>query len=449
MTPPNPFDRRDFLKNSAAMSAAFAGLTAEGNRLKAADDKSPDTAGNGKKTSPNDVLRVAVIGVRGRGMDHVGGFLRQSDCRITTICDVDLSVTGKAKAAITAKYGTAPAVEQDFRKVLENKDIDVVSFATPNHWHALGTIWACQAGKDVYVEKPVSHNVSEGRRMVEAARKHNRIVQTGTQCRSHKGIQSAMEFLHSGKLGKVFLAKGLCYKRRDSIGFKPDEAVPSTLNYDLWTGPAEMKPFNPNRLHYNWHWFWNTGNGDLGNQGIHQMDLARWGLGKNEFPKTVMSSGGRLGYKDQAETPNTQMVAFEFDDALMQFEVRGRDTNDELGVRVGDIFYGTEGVLAITSYTNWQAYMGPKLVPGATGSGGGDHYRNFLDSVRARDHKMLNADIEQGHYSSAFCHLGNIAYKLGRKLTINPATESFVNDSEADALLTREYRKGFEVPAKI
>jgi len=448
MTPPNPHDRRDFLKNSAALSAALAGLTAEGARLKAADDAAP-ADNSSKKVGANDVLRVAVVGVRGRGMDHVGGFLRQNDCKIVAICDTDLSVTGKAKKAISEKNGSEPTVYQDVRKLLENKDIDIVSFATPNHWHALGTIWAVQAGKDVYVEKPVSHNVSEGRRMVEAARKYNKIVQTGTQCRSHKGIQSAMEFLHSGKLGQVFLAKGLCYKRRDSIGIQPDSAAPESLNYDLWTGPAEMKPFNANRLHYNWHWYWNTGNGDLGNQGIHQMDLARWGLNKNEFPKSVMSSGGRLGYKDQGETPNTQFVAFEYDDALLQFEVRGRDTNDELGVRVGDIFYGTEGVLAITSYTNWQAYMGSKLTPGATGSGGGDHYRNFVDAVRARDHKKLNADIEQGHLSSAYCHLGNIAYRLGRKLTINPATESFVNDSEADAMLTRPYRKGFEVPAKV
>lgn len=445
MTHSNPLDRRDFLKNSAALSAALAGVAAEGARLKAQDEKNP-AASPAKKIGANDVLRVAVIGVRGRGMDHVGGFLNQPDCRITTICDADLSVTGKAEKAITAKYGTGPKVVQDLRKVLEDKEIDIVSIATPNHWHSLATIWACQAGKDVYVEKPVSHNVLEGRRMVEAARKYGRIVQTGTQCRSHKGIHEAMDFLHSGKLGQVFLAKGLCYKRRDSIGFKEDSAVPESLNYDLWTGPAEMKPFNANRLHYNWHWYWNTGNGDLGNQGIHQMDLARWGLNKREFPRTVMSSGGRLGYKDQAETPNTQFVAFEFPDALLQFEVRGRDTNDELGVRVGDIFYGTEGVLAITSYTNWQAFMGNKLEPGAKGSGGGDHYRNFVDAVKARDHKKLNADIEEGHLSSAYCHLGNISYRLGRKLAINPATESFINDSEADQMLTREYRKGFEVP---
>lgn len=383
-------------------------------------------------------------------MEHIAGWAaNRKDARITTICDADENVIGKAKKAISVLNGSEPAYVQDFRRLLDDKNIDVISIATPNHWHALMSIWACQAGKDVYVEKPVSHNVWEGRKMVEAARKYDKIVQTGTQCRSHKGIQDAMAFLHSGGLGKIYMAKGLCYKPRGSIGNKPDSPVPSGLDYNLWTGPAEMKPFNENRLHYNWHWFWNTGNGDLGNQGIHQVDLARWGIQKNEFPRTVQASGGRLGYKDQAETPNTLSVAYEYDDCLLQFEVRGLPTNDELDVKIGDIFYGTEGVLAISSYTSWQAFMGDKLEPGKSGKGGGDHFANFIAAVRKRDRKLLNADIEEGHLSSAYCHLGNIAYKLGRKLAINPSTESFVNDSEADALLTREYRAPFVVPAQV
>ena len=212
---------------------------------------------------------------------------------------------------------------QDIRRLLDDKSIDAISIATPNHWHALATIWACQAGKDVYVEKPVSHNVSEGRRMVEAARKYDRIVQTGTQCRSHQGIQDAIAFLRSGKLGQIYMAKGLCYKPRGSIGHKADGPVPKRVDYDLWLGPAPKRPFNPNRFHYNWHWIWDYGNGDLGNQGIHQMDLARWGLGKNELPKAVMASGGRFGYSDDGQTPNTLHVGFEFDDCELQFEVRG------------------------------------------------------------------------------------------------------------------------------
>ncbi|WP_435011090.1 Gfo/Idh/MocA family protein [Tundrisphaera lichenicola] len=442
-------DRRRFLQHSAALTAGLSAFEAAATRARAEETPAEPRAAEAKKVGPNDQLRVAIIGVRGRGMEHVAGYLKLKDARITTICDADRNVIGPATKAIETFQGSAPKYVQDLRKVFDDPEVDVVSIATPNHWHSLATIWACQAGKDVYVEKPVSHNIFEGRKMVEAARKYNKVVQTGTQCRSHQGIQDAIEFLQSGKLGKLYMAKGLCYKPRGSIGHKPVGPVPEGLDYDLWTGPAELTPFNPNKLHYNWHWVWNTGNGDLGNQGIHQMDLARWGLGKREFPKTVMSSGGRYGYEDDGETPNTLTTAFEFDDALLQFEVRGLATNDEMGVRIGDLFYGSEGVLAITSYTDWQTFMGPKYQKGPGGKGGGDHFNNFLQAVRTRDVRSLNADIEEGHLSSAYCHLGNIAYKLGRKLHINPSTESFVDDAQADALLTRNYRKGFEVPAVV
>ena len=438
-------NRRDFLQDTAALAASLATIPAVAAQADE-NDKEADT----KPAGPNDVLRVAVCGVRGRGLEHIQGWGNlKKDVRITTVCDIDLNVTDKAKKAVQRRSGSEPKVVQDIRRVLEDKEIDVVSIATPNHWHALATIWACQAGKDVYVEKPVSHNVSEGRRMVEAARKHEKIVQTGTQCRSHKGIQDAIAFLRSGKLGQIYMAKGLCYKRRDSIGHKADAPVPAGVDYDIWLGPAPQQPFNPNRFHYNWHWYWDFGNGDLGNQGIHQMDLARWGLGKTELPKAVLASGGRFGYSDQGQTPNTLNVAFEFDDCELQFEVRGLITNDEGKVRIGDIFYGTEGILAITSYESWQVFYGHRLEKGPGGSGGGDHFANFVQAVRARDPKLLNADIEQGHLSSAYCHLGNIAYRLGRKLHINPSSESFVNDSEADAMLTREYRRGYVVPAKV
>jgi predicted dehydrogenase len=424
-------DRRHFLKDTAAVAAGIAAIEAVSGPARAADPADND----GKKAGANDAIRMAVIGVRGRGMEHVGSLLRLPDVRLTTICDVDLNVVGRAKKAVAAKYGSEPQVVQDLRRVLDDKNIDAISIATPNHWHALATIWGVQAGKDVYVEKPVSHNVTEGRRMVQAARKYGKIVQTGTQIRSHKGIQDAMAFLHSGKLGKIHMAKGLCYKPRGSIGQMADAPVPSGVDFNIWQGPAPEKPFNPNRFHYNWHWFWDYGNGDLGNQGIHQMDLARWGLGKNEFPKTVMASGGRFGYSDDGQTPNTELVAFEFD-------YRAYD-------RTFVPLYGSEGVLAITSYTNWYALMGPKGEPGPKGSGGGDHFANFIEAVKSRDVKTLNADIEQGHLSSAYCHLGNIAYRLGRKLHINPSSESFVNDAEADAMLTREYRAPFVVPTQV
>ena len=441
-------DRRRFLRSSAALTAGLSAFEAAATRAKAQDDEADKAkAVETKKVGPNDQIRVAVIGVRGRGLEHIAGYLKQKDAVITTICDADENVIGKANLLVKAgNGGKEPKYVQDLRRVFDDPNIDAVSIATPNHWHALATIWACQAGKDVYVEKPVSHNVFEGRKMVEAARKYNRIVQTGTQCRSHQGIQDAIAYLHAGKLGDVYMARGLCYKPRGSIGIKPNGPVPAGLDYALWTGPAELKPFNANKLHYNWHWEWNTGNGDLGNQGIHQVDLARWGLNKNEFPKAVTAVGGRYGYKDDGETPNTLSVNYEFDDCMLEFEVRGLPTNDELGVKVGDLFYGTEGVLAISSYMDWQTYLGPKLEKGPGGKGGGDHFANFLQAVHSRDRKTLIADIEEGHLSSAYCHLGNIAYKLDRKLHMNPSTESFVNDPEADTHLTRTYREGFKVP---
>jgi predicted dehydrogenase len=439
-------NRRHFLHDTAKLAAAIAAMPAARPAAASPFEEPPEAS----KPSANEKLRVAVVGVHGRGMDHVEGFCKQKNVAVAAICDIDPKAAEKAQHTVEKLApGEKPKYVQDIRRLLEDKTIDVVSIATPNHWHALAAIWAIQAGKDVYVEKPVSHNVSEGRRIVEAARKYNRIVQTGTQCRSHQGIKDAIDFVRSGKLGKVYMAKGLCYKPRGSIGHKPDGPVPAGVDYNLWLGPAPERPFNPNRFHYNWHWHWDYGNGDLGNQGIHQMDLARWGIAKNELPKAVQSSGGRFGYSDDGETPNTLTTSFEFDDCELQFEVRGLITNDELKVRIGDVFYGTEGILAITSYTNWQTYFGPKLEPGPSGSGGGDHYANFVKAVRDRDHKVLNADIEEGHLSSAYCHLGNIAYRLGRKLHVNPTTETFVNDAEADTYLTRPYRAPFVVPAKV
>ncbi len=378
--------RRNFLRDTAALAASLAAVP--GITASAAPD---DNDAGGKPAGANDTLNVAVCGVKGRGMEHIEGWGNLKDVRITTICDIDLGVTGPAEKAIAQRYGASPKVVQDLRRVLDDKSIDAISVATPNHWHALATIWACQAGKDVYVEKPVSHNVSEGRRMVAAARKYERIVQTGTQCRSHQGIQDAIAFLRSGKLGQIYMAKGLCYKPRGSIGNQADAPVPEKVDYDLWLGPAPKRPFNPNRFHYNWHWFWDYGNGDLGNQGIHQMDLARWGLGKNELPKAVMASGGRFGYSDQGQTPNTLHVSYEFDDCELQFEVRGLLTNGEspAQVKIGDIFYGTEGILVIPSYDSWQSFLGRRLEKGPGGKGGGDHFANFVKAVKAQRPQTL------------------------------------------------------------
>jgi predicted dehydrogenase len=481
--------RRDFLKNSAAVAAAFAGaraLTSEAFAF----EKEEEAA---KKELIGDPLRIAVIGVHGRGNEHVKGYNALNSCLVTTICDADSGVVGSSMKAVEKARGATPKFEQDVRKVLDDKNIDIVSIATPNHWHALAAIWALQAGKHVYVEKPVSHNVSEGRRIVEAARKYNKICQTGTQCRSMTGTREAMQFLHEGKLGKISVARGLCYKPRGSIGkVKGPQPIPTTVNYDLWCGPAPNKPLERRSLHYDWHWQWDYGNGDLGNQGIHQMDVARWGLNKNELAKTVQSVGGRFGYVDDGQTANTQLCVFDYGDCELIFEVRGLPTQKLLGASVGNIFYGPEGYLVCPGYDSAVAYT-PKGEVIRKFGGGADHFANFLSAVRSGKKEDLNADIEEGHLSSALCHLGNISYRLGAevpfskdgksfgddkeagetlarmeqhlkdnaipldkttyrlgpKLTINPKSESFVNNKAADAMLTREYRKGFEVPEKL
>src|SRR5262245_3307 len=338
--------RRDFLHDSAALTAALAGA-----RMLPAEEA------EAKKSDANDQLNVAVIGVRGRGRDHVNGFAGKHNCVITTICDVDDDAAGPAIKSAEKAQGRAPQFVKDLRKVLDDKSINIVSIATPNHWHALAAIWALQAGKDVYVEKPVSHNVSEGRRIVEAARKYNRICQTGTQSRSMAGMRQSIEFIQSGKLGKIKLARGLCYKLRPSIGkVDGEQPIPQTVDYDLWCGPAPMKPLMRKRLHYDWHWTWDYGNGDLGNQGIHEMDKARWGLGKTELPRSVVSVGGRFGYVDDGETANTQICVFDYGDCELIFEVRGLPSKPLQGASIGNIFYGSEGYLVCPSYDSGVAY---------------------------------------------------------------------------------------------
>ena len=423
-------DRRTFLAGAGAGAAALA-------------------LGNGARAAgPNDRLRVAVVGVRGRGQSHIDAFSGHKATTVAALCDVDSRVLDRSAKAVEAETGKAPERVGDLRRLMDDKSIDIISIATPNHWHALAAVWACQAGKDVYVEKPVSHNFVEGRKIVEAARKHNRVVQTGTQSRSSPALAEAVEFLRAGKLGTIFMAKGLCYKPRGSIGQKADAPVPQGVDYNLWLGPAPERPFNPNRFHYEWHWMWDTGNGDLGNQGIHQMDIARWGIGKETWPTQIQSSGGRFGYDDDGETPNTQVCTYRYDDCLLQFEVRGLRTNDEKGVRVGNLFYGNDGYMAVNA-DGWATYLGPKAEPGPSGKGGGDHFDNFIKAVQARKPEGLNADILEGHRSSALCHLGNIAYRLGRSLTFDPKSETFGADESANALLTREYRSPFLMPESV
>jgi predicted dehydrogenase len=443
-------------------------------------------------TNPADRLNVAVVGVNGRGNSHIGGFTGRNDTLITWICDVDENV-GRKKVEEVAKRqgGAAPKFTKDIRELLNDKELNVVSIATPNHWHSLGAIWALQAGKDVYVEKPVSHNVSEGRRVVEAARKYNKICQTGTQCRSMPGSIGAIEYIKAGKIGDMKLARGLCYKPRKSIGPRGEYQVPEGVDYNLWAGPARMLPLTRPKFHYDWHWQWECGNGDLGNQGIHQVDVARWGLGVNELCRAVYSYGGRVGYEDAGETANTQICAFDYGDKSLVFEVRGLNTDSYRGAKVGNVFHGSDGYVVLTNYNSGAAFdlQGNKVAE--FGGEGKDqiHFDNFVDAVRSRKYQDLNADILEGHLSSALCHLGNISYRLGEKiaagdvknrlqgeaatetfdrflqhlgdnklspttevaigptLAFDPKSETFVNNSTADAMLTREYRAPFTVPA--
>jgi predicted dehydrogenase len=326
----------------------------------------------------NDRLRVAVLGVNGRGQDHIKGLMAQKDAEVVILCDPDLDVAGKRAAQFQETYGKKVAVEQDLRRVFDNKDIDAVTIATPNHWHSLATIWACQAGKDVYVEKPGSHNIYEGRKMVEAAHKYNRIVQHGVQLRSSEAIREAVGLLRGGTIGNVYMARGLVYRWRPSIGHKGVEAVPAALNYDTWTGPAQMEPFSRRIVHYNWHWTWNYGNGDVGNQGIHETDLCMWGLGVESLPRKVTAMGGKFLFDDDKETPEVLSSTYLYPDQkkIIEFEVRPWCTNLEGGAGVGNIFYGSDGYMVIKGYDTYEVYLGEKREKGPSRTAGGDHFAN-------------------------------------------------------------------------
>jgi predicted dehydrogenase len=381
---------------------------------------------------------------------------------VKTMCDADERLFPERVDAVQKIQGVKPGTEYDMRRVFDDKEIEAVSIATPNHWHALSTIWAVQAGKHVYVEKPASHNVWEGRKMIEAARKYDRLVQVGFQNRSIESVRKAMNFLLDGGIGEVYMAKGMCYKPRDSFGRVPNSTPPPGLHYDLWTGPAMMLPYNEKRLHYNWHWFWNTGNGDIGNQGPHQFDVARWGINKNEHPVSVHSVGGYYKWTDcDQQTANTQTAQYEYADGkILQFEVRGLYTNGEadLDVKIGNLFYGTEGWMEINGST-WKTYLGRKNEPGpssesqekavlnykkAPGSGG--HFHNFVQALKSGKRSDLTCDIWEGYMSTVLPLLANISYRIGRKLRFNGEWEKFVNNPEADMMLTRRYREPYIVP---
>jgi predicted dehydrogenase len=415
--------RRGFFES--ALAAAAAALAADSAGATPSHDRRRE-----RRVSANDKIHMAVIGVNGRGKDHVMGWLGHPEVELVAICDIDERVARGTIMLAGRGDRPKPTYYQDIRKLLEDPKLDAVSIATPNHWHSLAAIWAMQAGKDVYVEKPVCHNVTEGRRMVQVARKTNRICQAGTQIRSSAGPIAAMEYIHSGKLGKITLARGLCYKRRDSIGHRQDGVAPEGVDYDIWLGPAPVRPFNPNRFHYNWHWNWDYGNGDLGNQGIHQMDVCRWALNKSVHPQSVLGLGGRFGYEDDGQTPNTELTFYDYGDAHLIFEVRGLPTQPLKGATVGNIVYGTEGYVVFPGYNSAVAFDTKDNVVQKF-EGGGDHYGNFLKAVRSRNVADLHADILEGYLSSALCHLGNISYRLGESQPFSAKTGAFGEDKEA------------------
>jgi predicted dehydrogenase len=407
----------------------------------------------------NEKVNVAVVGVGGRGTAHVREYLTIPGARLAAVCDVNTAATERAGVLVNKAYGSNPKYYQDLRKLYEDKDIDAVSIATPNHWHALATIWACHAGKDVYVEKPASYNIFEGQQMLKAARKYNRMVQVGMQSRSIPYKRRAIELLQQGAIGKVYYAKGLCFKQRKSIGKAADQPVPAGVDWDIFLGPAPLRAFNPLRFKYNWHWFWDTGNGDIGNQGIHEMDVARWGLGRG-LPKGVVSTGGKYVYDDDQETPNTQIATFDYGDAELVFEVRGLTTGGEASIEaggpnfIGNIFLGSTGYLSL-DHKGFQLYTGDKREPGESGKLGDgraetkDHMQNFLDAVKSRRKEDLHGEVAEGVMSAELVHMANTSYRLGRKLTFDPSKDKYVNDAEANAMLTRPvYREPYN-PAKV
>ena len=371
-----------------------------------------------RSAAPSDKVRLAVIGVNGRGWNHVESVMKLPDAEITMLCDVDDAVLERRATQFQRTYGKTVKTERDMRKVFENKEIDAVTVATPNHWHALATIWACQAGKDVYVEKPGSHNVFEGRKMVEAAQKYQRIVQHGVQLRSSEAIREGVDLLRKGVIGNVYMARGLVYRWRPSIGKKPDEPTPPGLNWDMWQGPAQERPFSRRIVHYNWHWTWEYGNGDVGNQGTHETDMCLWGLGVG-LPERITAMGDKFLWDDDKVTPElvTSLYHYPKEKKMIQFEVRHWCTNEEEGITVGNIFYGSEGYMLIRHYDAYEVYLGQKREPGPKRKAGGDHFANFLKAVRSRKPGDLNAPVETAHTASALAHLGNIAFRMGRVLT--------------------------------
>jgi predicted dehydrogenase len=491
-----PVSRRDFLHRAAAGAVAGASVAA----APVLGAEPAVAAGPARAVPPSGKVRVAVIGVNGQGRAHVKELRKLPDVDLVAVCDADPGAFIRLCEQQFKNDLHAPEYVQDVRRLLDRQDIDAVTIATPNHWHAVMSVWAMQSGKDVYVEKPCSHNVVEGRVMTQWARKLGRMCQMGVQSRSTTGMRQLLEFIRGGKLGRITAARAICFRPRPSIGLVDAPApVPPGMDFDLWAGPAPAEVPVRQKLHYDWHWNHLTGNGDLGNQNPHELDKARWGLGKQELPRRVVSLGGRLGYVDNGDVANSQVTIFQWDDAVLISDVRGLPVKAPVtyGLPLAggfkgpcNVWYGTEGFAVAEGYSGGAAY---DLEGNPLGKWqGGDyaqHFANFIGAVKSRDHRDLHLDVEDGHLSSALAHLGNVSWALGeavpagtraslaaddprvqatwesfeahlaehpidfsvtrltlgRELTIDPQTET-TSDPQATPLFTREYRKGYELP---
>ncbi len=485
----NKISRRALLK-SAAASSVFPLFTIGG------------TKSSGQILGANDVIRVGVAGIHGQGRAHIEQYIGLPGCQVTHLIDPDARLFESRSKMVQDKWGHRPKCFQDLREALNDKEFDAISIATPNHWHSLATIWACQAGKDVYVEKPLSHNITEGRRCVEAARRYHRIVQHGTQQRSNSWQASEIATVQSGKYGKLLVSKGYCCKPRWSIGHKPIAPAPSEVDFNLWLGPAPQQPHHGNLVHYNWHWFWDFGNGDIGNQGIHELDVARWAIPGATIPSRVWSLGGRFAEADQGQTPNMQMAVYEYGDVTLLFEVRGLVRGAEekpesllSRFKVLNEFYTTEGMITNNTFFPKNGGQPQKLDKLDVKVTNGGAWGSFLKAVRSRNVSDCNADVEIGHYSCVLIHAANASYRLGndvpfdpksqklgdnrevvesfnnlqanlkeagvqlnaatyrmgRTLTMNAQKEQYIGDGakEANAFLSRDYRAPFVVPHSV
>jgi predicted dehydrogenase len=445
--------RRQFLgssaMNAAGVAAGMVGLAAAAV----------------PKRSASDRVRLGVIGVRSQGRSLAASFAGLPDVDVAAVCDVDENVLPAAARAVEDAQGRPPLKLRDFRSLLDDSSIDAVVIATPDHWHALMTVLACQAGKDVYVEMPASHNLREGEQMVAAAHRHDRVIQCGLHQRSGEHFRSAVEFVHSGGLGEVRLAKAWIVHRRKPIGCKPDSAPPRGVDYDLWLGPAPERPFNPNRFHHNWHWFWDYGTGELGNWGSHLLDVARWGLGV-EWPTRIAATGGKFHFHDDQETPDTLIVNYEFAGRTVPDASSVRDSGDRTtdgsaatktilwehrlwsnhgleGRSAAVAFYGDNGTLVVDR-GGWKVYDRRETITSDTSEQSLAHCRDFIEAIKTR--QTPTAEIALGHVSSGLCHLGNVAYRLGREVVFRPDSADFGPDDEANSLLARAYRAKWELP---